>query len=134
MDDTKGVGKTDRPHGQASIQRGLEAWDNEKLAKFNQNVLHAGWSKPVHHYRMGTALLKMMWFMVAVKLSVIHQCALTVSITKSRCGCARRSMAKTLSEVVIPHHLILVKLLVKCCSQLKKDFKMPGRVQLRAEG
>ncbi|PKU32081.1 hypothetical protein llap_17615 [Limosa lapponica baueri] len=75
-----------------------------------------------------------MGFMVAIKLTMIHQCALTVDTINCRCDNARRSMARRLSKVVIPHHLTLVKLLVKYCDQLKKDFKNPGGVQLRAEG
>lgn len=61
VDDTEGGGIIDMPNGWASIQRGLEDRDNEKLGRFNPNILYVGWSKPVHRSRMGRALLKKRW-------------------------------------------------------------------------
>jgi len=117
--DTKLGGAADTPAGCAALQRGLdrlESWAQRNL-KFNKakcRVLHLRKNNPMHQDRLGADLLegssveRDLEMLGDDKLTTSQQRAL-VAKASGLLGCIKRSVARRLTEVLLPLCSALVR-------------------------
>ncbi|KAK4814684.1 hypothetical protein QYF61_025510 [Mycteria americana] len=131
---TKLCGVVDMLEGRDAIQRDLhrlERWACANLMKFHKakcKVLHVGWGKPKHKYRLGGGWIesspeeKDLGVLVEEKLNMTRKCAPAAQ----KANCIKTSR---LREVILPLYSALVRPHLRYCVQLwgsqhKKDMDL----------
>ncbi|KAK4814693.1 hypothetical protein QYF61_025519 [Mycteria americana] len=136
--DTKLCGVVDMLEGRDAIQRDLhrlERWACANLMKFHKakcKVLHVGWGKLKHKYRLGGGWIesspeeKDLGVLVEEKLNMTQQCAPAAQKANCILGCIKTSRSR---EVILPLYSALVRPHLEYCVQLwgsqhKKDMDL----------
>lgn len=120
----------DTPESQDTIQgdlNELEEWAHVKRVRENHaryKALNLGQGSPWCQYRLGDEQIegspaeKNVLVLVAEKLAVSQQCALTARKTSHVLGCIQRALASRSRELILPLYFSLLEPHLKCCIQL----------------
>ncbi|RMC13226.1 hypothetical protein DUI87_10760 [Hirundo rustica rustica] len=121
-------------------------WTEKSSLKFNKGkcrVPHLGRNNPSHQQRLGVDLLesssvqKDLGALVDNKLSMSQQCVLVAKKAPGVLGFTRKSIARSLREVILPLHSSLMRSHLECCArfwapQYKRDLELLEQIQWRA--
>jgi len=147
--DTKLCGAVDTLEGWDAIQRDqdrLERWVHMNLMRFNKTkckVLHMGWGKPKHKYRLGRERIesnleeKDLGVLADEKLNMTQQRVLAAQKANCILGCIKGNLASRSSEMILPLYSTLLRPHLQPCVQLwspqhRKDMDLLESVQRRA--
>jgi len=106
-------------------------------------VLHLGWGNLSYPYRLedvrieSSPVKKDMEILVAEKLDMSQQCALTAQNANRILGCIKSNVASSAREVILPLYTALVRPHLEYCVQIwspqhRKDMDLLEQVQRRA--
>ena len=129
VNDTKLGSAVDTLEDQDDFQRDLDRlyhWAKIYRMKFNKSkcqILHLGWSKTGHKYKLGQEWLESsraerdLGVLVATKLNMSHQCALAVKRANRILECIKHSITSQSEEVIISLYSALVQPHLEYCVQ-----------------